>query len=298
MSWTLQGRVAFITGAARGIGAGVARRLAARGVRVALVGLEADRLAALANELGQGHVWFECDVTSQYALDAAVAHVTCELGRIDVVMANAGIATFGPAVTTAPDAMARVIDVNLTGVIRTVSATLDAMIAARGYYLLVASAASFAPMPGLAAYAASKSGVEQFANAFRYEVAYRGIDVGSAHPCWIDTDLVRDAHDDLPAFRAILARLPPPFGTITSIDRCVDGLVGAIERRARRTYVPRALVPFALLRHVLVTPPFDVILRRNAAQSVPDLERDSQTIGRSFGLHSVESPRTSVPRRG
>ena len=83
MSWTLQGKVAFITGAARGIGAGVARRLAARGVRVALSGLEADRLAALANELGQGHVWFECDVTSQQALDAAVAHVTRELGRID-----------------------------------------------------------------------------------------------------------------------------------------------------------------------------------------------------------------------
>ncbi len=289
MTWSVDGKVALVTGAARGIGAALARRLAARGARVALVGLEPERLAALADEIGPAHTWIECDVTNQGALDRAAAHAVRTLGGIDIVVANAGFATFGTAATTPVDALARVIDVNLTGVIRTVKATLDAISAARGYYLVVASAASFSPMPGLATYAASKSGVEQFANAFRYEVMGRGIDVGSAHPCWIDTDLVRDARSDLPSFTSTLARFPPPFSTITSVDACADALVRAIERRQRKVYVPRSLALFALLRDVLVVPPFDLVLRREARRGVAALEQEAAKVGRPFGAHSAET---------
>ena len=92
---TLSGKVVFITGPARGIGAETARLLAARGARLSLAGLEPERLAELASELGEGHAWFECDVTDQPSLVRAVAGTVETLGGIDVVIANAGIACNG-----------------------------------------------------------------------------------------------------------------------------------------------------------------------------------------------------------
>src|SRR5919107_3570918 len=160
--YQIDGKVVLITGPARGIGAETARRLAARGARLSLVGLEPELLAALAAELGEGHVWFECDVTDQTALERAVAGTAEALGGIDVVIANAGVASNGTVAVTPVDALVRVIEVNLIGVVRTVSATLAHVTERRGYYLLVSSAAALAALPGLSAYAASKSGVEFF----------------------------------------------------------------------------------------------------------------------------------------
>src|SRR5438552_18340365 len=122
--YSIDGKVVFITGAARGIGAASARALAKKGARLSLVGREPDRLAALAAELGKGHAWFECDVTDQKTLDAAVAGTVKALGGIDVVIANAGIANNGTVATNSADAVARCIEVNLVGLSRTVSATL------------------------------------------------------------------------------------------------------------------------------------------------------------------------------
>jgi NAD(P)-dependent dehydrogenase (short-subunit alcohol dehydrogenase family) len=287
------GRVVFITGAARGIGAELARVLASRGARLALAGLEPDRLAAVARELGSDHAWFDCDVTDQRALDAAVAAAAQTFGRIDVVVANAGIAAIGTVATTPPDALARVLEVNLIGVVRTVAATLPHVLTSRGYYVLVASAASFSAMPGLAVYCASKSGVEHFANALRYELGPRGAAVGTVHPCWIDTDLVRDARADLPTFDVTLPRLPWPFNTVTSVRICAEAIADAIERRKRRTFVPKSLAPFAALRYLLVNPPFDSLLRRDTERMLPLLERDAIALGRSFGAHSAELTRVS-----
>ena len=154
----MQGKVVFITGPARGIGAETARRLAQRGARLALVGLEPEQLQSLAAELGSQHRWYECDVTIQADLEQAVAATLEAMGCIDVVVANAGIATHGTVRVTDIDALTRVIDVNLVGVMRTVHATLPSLIGSRGYYLLVSSAAAFTALPGMAAYAASKAG--------------------------------------------------------------------------------------------------------------------------------------------
>src|SRR5687768_8015496 len=127
MTRALDGRVVLVTGAARGIGAETARRLAARGARLALVGLEPERLAALHRELGGDgvrHAHFVCDVTDQPSLDRAVAGAVAALGAIDVVFANAGIASHGTVAAASADAQARTIEVNLIGVLRTVRATL------------------------------------------------------------------------------------------------------------------------------------------------------------------------------
>jgi hypothetical protein len=291
MSDAMHGRVALITGPARGIGAGLARGLAARGMRLALVGLEPTRLEALAQQLGAGHVWFECDVTDQAALSRAVDGAVATLGGLDVVVANAGIASHGTVAVTPVEAMARVIEVNLTGVIRTVSATLPHVTARRGYFLLISSAAALAAMPGLATYAAAKSGVEQFANALRLEVAHKGVAVGSAHPCWIDTDLVRDARQDLGAFERLLHRLPGPFGTVTSVEKCTAALVRGIEARKRKVFVPRSLAPLSALRQLLGSPLGEFFLRRDARRLLPALEGEVAGLGRSFGQHSVEAPK-------
>lgn len=285
------GKVVFITGGARGIGAEVARVLASRGARIAVAGLEPDRLAALAEELGSSHAWFSCDVTDQAVLDAAAQATAEKFGRIDVVIANAGIASIGTMATAPVDALVRVLEVNLIGAVRTVAATLRYVTDARGYYVFIASAASFAATPGMTTYCASKSGVEHFASALRYELEGKGVGVGTVHPCWIDTDLVRDARADLPSFDQLLPRLPWPFNTVTTVRACAEAIADAIARRKRRTFVPKGLAPFAALRYILVNPPFDWFIRRDARHTVPDLERECATLGRSFGAHSAELTR-------
>src|SRR4051812_48457347 len=283
MADSISGKVVLITGPARGIGEETARRLAARGARLSLggmepgrlagppagaargarlslVGMEPERLAALAAELGAGHAWFECDVTDQAALDRAVAGTARALGGIDVVVANAGIASNGTVAVTPVEALARVLEVNLIGVVRTISATLPHVTERRGYYLLVSSAAALAAMPGLAAYSASKIGVEHFASSFRLEVAHKGVAVGTAHPCWIWTDLVRDLEHDLDAFEKMRKKLPGPFGSTTTVEECAAALVGAIERRKRKVFIPKTLAPFAAVRQFFSSPMSEKVL--------------------------------------
>ncbi|GIH16504.1 SDR family oxidoreductase [Rugosimonospora africana] len=299
----LAGKVVLVTGAARGIGEHTARLAAARGARVALIGLEPDRLAALAAELNAAHpasagaaqtqaahAWAECDVTDQPSLDRAVAHVADALGGIDIVVANAGIASYGTVEVTPVEALARTIDVNLVGVVRTVAATMPHVARRRGYFLMVSSAAAFTALPGMAAYCASKAGVEQYANVLRLEVAYRGVGVGTAHPIWIDTDLVRDARRDLPTFGATLGKLPWPVGTVVSVGECARALVDGMARRRRRIYVPRSIGLVQALRTVVLSPFGDAVLRGGARTSVPLLEAEALALGRPFGEHSAGAP--------
>src|ERR687897_2131014 len=93
--WTTRGKTVLITGAARGLGAETARRVAARGANVALAGLEPEELQRVAAQCGSNAAWFECDVTDADALEGAIAGTVERFGGIDVVMANAGIATGG-----------------------------------------------------------------------------------------------------------------------------------------------------------------------------------------------------------
>lgn len=288
MPHPIAGKVVLITGPARGIGEETARQLAARGARLALVGMEPARLAALAAELGDGHAWFECDVTDQAALDRAVAGTVGALGGIDVVVANAGIASNGTVAVTPVEVLARVIEVNLTGVVRTVSATLPHVTERKGYYLLVSSAAALAALPGLSAYAASKSGVEFFGNALRLEVAHKGVGVGVAHPAWVDTDLVRDTKRDLQSFNSLLRTLPGPFGSCTSVQACAAAFVDGVERRRRQVFVPKSLAPLSAVRQIFMSRLSERFSRRTASRIIPRLEREVAALGRSFGENSVE----------
>ncbi len=208
------------------------------------------------------------------------------LGRLDAVVANAGIASAGTVATTPVEALARTVEVNLVGVIRTVSTTLPYVEAASGHFLLVSSAASFAPTPGLAAYCASKAGVESFGDALRLEVAHRGVTVGTAHPIWVDTDLVRDAQDDLPIFRRQLAKARGPMAT-QDVASCARLLVEGVERRRAKVFVPPSLRWLFHARALMTTGPARRLATRQAVRQVPRLEEDVRRLGRPFGRHST-----------
>jgi len=286
----LAGRVVFVTGAARGIGEHCARLAAGHGARVALVGLEPARLAVLAAELAGPpgrHAWFACDVTDSAALDRAADGTVAALGGIDVVLANAGVANRGTVAVGDFDALIRTLEVNLVGVVRTVRATMAPVLAARGYFLLVSSAAAFTAMPGMAAYCAAKAGVEQFGNVLRQELAHTGVGVGTVHPSWVDTDLVRDMRADLAACTGAQRRLPWPMGSTTSVDRCARRIVAAMVRRPRKVYVPRSVALVSALRTVALSPVADLVVNRVGRTLVPALEAEVRRLGRGFGTHSA-----------
>jgi NAD(P)-dependent dehydrogenase (short-subunit alcohol dehydrogenase family) len=246
----LAGQVVVVTGAARGIGALLASRLAARDARVALLGLEPGELAGVSARCGPHSRWWEVDVTDERALAEVATAVRDAYDRIDVVVANAGIAIGGPFLHSDARAFARVIEVNLLGSVATARAFLPALLESRGYLLQVASLAALAPAPMMAAYCASKSGVEAFANAVRGEVAHHGVQVGVAYLSWTDTDMVRGA-DENQALREMRARLPFPISRTYRLAPTADALLQGISRRAPRIYGQRWLPAMQLGRGVL-----------------------------------------------
>jgi len=284
----LAGKSVLITGAARGIGAALARKAAARGARVALVGLEPELLAAVADELGPEHLWVEADVTDPDALAAAVARAVETFGGLDVVVANAGIAPLTTVATSSSRALSRTIEVNLIGAMLTAHAALPALTRSRGHLLLISSAAAFTVLPGMSAYCAAKAGLERFGDALRLEVAHRGVTVASAHPTWIDTDMVRDTEAALPTFAETRSQLPGPLGAYTSVDECARALLENLETRGRRVFVPRSVGVVSALRQVITGAVGERIAMKVSAGRVPQLEADIAALqGREFGAHSV-----------
>ena len=245
----------FITGAARGLGAETARRVAARGANVALVGLEPEELQRVAAQCGTNAAWFECDVTDNDELGRAVSATVERFGGIDVCMANAGIATGGHVRSTDPDAFERTIEINLLGVWRTVRACLPHVIERQGYVLVIASMAAALHGAGMAAYSASKAGAEAFADSLRTEVKRLGVDVGVGYFLFIDTDMVRGA--DAHPLGRLRTEAPWPFGKTYPLSDAGQALADGIERRRRWVVVPGWARALLVLR-TAVAPLFDL----------------------------------------
>ncbi|WP_026423460.1 short-chain dehydrogenase/reductase [Actinokineospora inagensis] len=245
----VDGKVVVITGAARGLGAGLARRLAARGAKLALVGLEPAELAEVAADCADAAV-FEADVTDWADLETAVQGVVERFGGIDIVIANAGIAAAGFVRSIDPAAFERTIEVDLLGVWRTTRVTLPHLIERRGYLLVVSSMAAIAHAPAMAAYAAAKAGVEAFSNSLRAEVRHLGVRVGVAHPSWIATDLV-NAADEHPVFGPLRASMPGPIGRTYPVPVALDALEKGVLRRDRTVHVPGWVGALKLVRAFL-----------------------------------------------
>ena len=173
-------RVAFITGASRGVGAAVARAFNADGMRVALASRSGD-------DLGVG-LGLKCDVRDPDAVSAAVDAAVAEFGRLDIVVANAGMGAYGPFLDMDPDVVEAIIDVNLKGTLYTARFTLPHLIESKGDFVSLASVAGLRAFPGEAVYNASKFGMLGFTRALDHELRELGVRVTNIAPGGVATD--------------------------------------------------------------------------------------------------------------
>src|SRR5262249_19129583 len=224
-------------GAARGIGAELAGRLASRGARLALLDFDDLEVQRIASSLGNGAIAITADVTDLASLRRGVDHAVAEFGGIDVVIANAGTAILGTVAAVDPSIWERNLEINFHGVWRTARIALPHLIERRGYLMNIASIAAVVPFPGASAYAASKAAVEAFSNSLRLEVAHLGVEIGVAHCSFISAPLVQ-GFDERAAFRALRASAPSLLRNTYPVELAADALVRGIAERSRRVYAP------------------------------------------------------------
>jgi NAD(P)-dependent dehydrogenase (short-subunit alcohol dehydrogenase family) len=236
----------LITGAARGIGAALAVRLHERGARVAVVGLEPDLLAEVARRCGDAP-HRTVDVTDREAVARAVDEVVAELGGLDVVVANAGVAAQLPLVGGDPRVMEQTVAVNVLGVYNTVRAAGPHVSHAGGYALVVSSLAAAIHLPLLGAYSASKAAVEAIGDTLRLELAPSGARAGVAYFAELDTDMTHRGFGTQAAARltgggSLSGTAPLSVG--------IDALERGIARRARRIVAPGWVAAVLPMRRV------------------------------------------------
>ena len=280
-----KGLVVLITGGASGIGAATARALKAKGAVPVLVDCDAQQLAATAAEMGVAS--FCADVTDFAACEAAVAHTLNLYGRLNVVWANAGIASFGPLRLTDIDAWRRCVDVNVFGTLNIVRAALQFVIDQRGYVLATASVSSFAHPPCVSSYAASKAAVEAMCNSWRIELASHGVAVGTIYASWVQTKMVTEGNMH-PAFVRLKSTMPPVMSRAMPAQQAADMILRGIEQRARRIWVPGWVRVLHWLRAALHTRAAE----RPLLQAAPEMERlFLETIATSGVKASSVAPR-------
>lgn len=226
MPGRLQGKSAIITGAARGIGFGIAKSLAGEGAGVLLVDQDGDLAAAAAQHLrGEGHNahWVRADVSKPDDMRAATARALAHFGRIDILCPNAAVFDSSPIVTMPENLWDRLLDINLKGVFLSVQACLPHMIA-RSYGRIVVTSSitgNRTAIGGMAHYAASKGGIAGFVKAAAIELARSGITINSVEPGHVMTEGAAPQYD-AEFKRAVEAFIPlGRFGLPEDIGKAV-----------------------------------------------------------------------------
>jgi NAD(P)-dependent dehydrogenase (short-subunit alcohol dehydrogenase family) len=250
--YDLNGKVALVTGATRGIGFETARQLHMRGASVAVVDLDAGEAREAAERIGERAVGIVTDVTDHSAMMQTVAEAVERFGGLDVVVANAGIAQAQTATTRgiSVEEWERVFEVDLLGVWRTVRAALPQIVERRGHIVVTSSVYAF--MNGVlnSPYAVAKAGVESMGRALRTELTPLGASASVAYFGWVDTKMVQDAvarpgsnrlQENTPDF--LLKRIPP--------SAAGAAIVAGIEARAPRIFAPKWWRYVSALRGIL-----------------------------------------------
>jgi len=242
---SLAGRRVLITGAARGIGAALAQRLHDRGARVALAGLEPDQLRATAD--GLGAPFWDCDVTDRSRVARVVDEAAAELGGLDVVVANAGIAAQLPLVDGDPTIFEKTVAVNTLGTYYTLREAGRHVAHPNGYAVAVSSLAAAVHVPLMGAYSASKAAVEALGNTLRQELRPSGARVGVAYFAELDTDMTSRGFGTEAAAAFLDGR---SLTRVTPLVKGIDALERGITRRSRIIYAPWYVAPILPTRRV------------------------------------------------
>jgi NAD(P)-dependent dehydrogenase (short-subunit alcohol dehydrogenase family) len=277
-AYDLNGKVALVTGAARGIGFETARQMHLRGASVAVLDLDVDQARESAERIGERALGIGADVTDHGAMMAAVAETVERFGGLDVAVANAGIAQreFATVRGISGEEWERVFEVDLLGVWRTCRAALPQVVQRRGQIVVISSVYAFANGMGNTPYAVAKSGVESLGRALRVELAPHGASATVAYFGWVDTKLVQDAFAQENAER--IKDLSPDFllKRITP-GEAGAGLVSGIEERAPRVFVPRWWRYVSAFRG-LINPLLDRRMENDAKTAALIRDLDAKTV--------------------
>jgi NAD(P)-dependent dehydrogenase (short-subunit alcohol dehydrogenase family) len=284
--YDLNGKVALVTGAARGIGFETARALIARGASVTVLDLDEEAARQAAAQLHDSRaLGVAADVTDRGALQRAVAATVERFGGLDVVVANAGIVSRVASFRAmSSENFERVLDVNLMGVCRTVEAALPEIVPRRGHVVVISSIYAFFNGIGVAPYAMSKAAVEQFGRALRVELAPHGASASVAYFGFIDTEMVHRALDDDPLVTRMLVTLPKPLHKRLAPAVAGEAIVSGIERRAPRIIRPRRWAVWSVLRGIL----------NPLADARAEREEETLAIVREFDARAGEDQPTTA----
>jgi len=279
-AYDLNGKVALVTGAARGIGYETARQIHLRGTSVAVLDLDPAEAREAAERIGPRAIGIGTDVTDHGAMLAAVAETVERFGGLDVVVANAGIAQAKMATVRGigTEEWERVFDVDMLGVWRTVRAALPQIVERQGHVVVTSSVYAFVNGVLNSPYAVAKAGVESLGRSLRAELMPLGASASVAYFGWVDTKLVQDAfanngdrmQQNLPSF--LSKRILP--------EEAGAAVVRGIEERAPRIFAPKWWRYVSALRGIL-NPLLDRRFERDAAMiaTVREIEAEADEQG-------------------
>jgi short-subunit dehydrogenase len=244
------GRTILITGASSGIGAGLALEFARRGYGVAIAARRVDRLEALAPRLRAAGaskvVLLALDVADTDAIEPVVQRAAADLGRLDIVVANAGVGPVTPTGRGKLPLMRETLNINLIGAIATIEAALPIFRAqGTGHVVGITSVAGSKGLPGFGAYSASKAGLHRYLQSLRAELAGSAVTVTELAPGFIDTDINR-GHGSRPF--------------VIDVDRGAAIMARMIERRVGKRWVP--VVPWTVIALLLKVLPAKMLAPR------------------------------------
>ncbi len=275
------GKVALVTGAARGIGYETARQLHMRGASVAVVDLDPEQAGEAAERIGARAIGIGADVTDLTAIMQAVAETVERFGGLDVVVANAGMAQAKVATVRGigTEEWERVFEVDMLGVWRTVRAALPQIVERRGHVVVTSSVYAFVNGVINSPYAAAKAGVESLGRSLRTELAPLGASASVAYFGLVDTRLLQDALDrphsgnlDKNLLGRLTKRITP--------DEAGAAIVRGIEKRAPRIFAPKWWRYVSAFRGLL-NPLLDRRFERNAkiVEMVREVESEADEQG-------------------
>ncbi len=288
-SFDLNGKVALVTGAARGIGYETARQMQMRGASVAVLDLSPEQAREAAERIGERTIGIAADVTDEGAMRSAVAETVERFGGLDVVVANAGVAQdrLATARGIAGEEWERVFEVDMLGVWRTVRAALPQIVERRGHVVLVSSVYAFVNGFLNSPYAAAKAGVESFGRSLRAELTPLGSSAGVAYFGWVDTRMVQDAAEQQ-HFDRLQDQLPKFMKRRIEPAEAAAAVVRGIEERSPRIFAPRWWRFYSTFRGI-INPLLDRRLGQD--ESPTSITREIESAADEQGAAAVKAAR-------